>query len=998
MGVKLPAKRYKVTNNQTKNEQFMKNKALDILNFWLSCVREQDIQKTELSRDINAHQFIELGDEGRVVSNQRDSVKISISLDLAKLLRNQRKSLMLRNVNDTRPIFFFPLVEIKGKLSPLFFVDLSDYEKNILTSEESVAFDINPWSVDTKIGVVTDTFVRLGYDEDNINLDYSIIAFIEKLTGDYTLSFDIAMNSLLKMLEEDSAANGSPLKIINKGVLKYSDFSESTLIFKKDILTFIENRSLQENHVFQDFLYRTEDKSPSVEHFYLGSFQSQPLSSGQATALSIMNKKDESIVAVQGPPGTGKTTMLMSSMASEITQRAISLAKGEDVELRPILATSYTNKAVENIIELLEAKYPEEMAWALNINLGNREKRLLAVKRIKGTIKHLSEAQYSPSEYNNLKDILLSHEDLFESSQYNDDFDIAKIKNCLKYFEIDSESIQDGKDLFNAIYRIQGSSSSPSEVISKVKAYQFDLSKKKKEFAISFKTLKKEFDTYSHLIKKYQSIVPNVKQVLMSGRFYEGNFASVPNKLSKNKKGIISKLINFLSNIIGNEPKVKSTSSSLDLLYREVKLKKLVPRYTILKTIESMKSEYTELGRKIEEANEVIEELQNLADVSPTMRGHFRVDNAQVSKDLFDISLKFFLLNAIKNKSDIISTLKRWETHVDPNKEASAFSDLSDSMSKIGQVYPLFTSTLSSISNIVNMDDTYLLNEHLFSLSICDESGMVPVFCMPTLILRSLRLMIVGDQKQLSPVINIDQVRIDDFYKKYKVEDPYNLYHPLKASAFQRSAYCTSDKFSVTGNSVILDEHRRCLPDISSCFIDIAQYSGLLNKTDVSETKNNLFSKVFESAISSVHVDGDSGGRRNVNIAEIRKVKSILMKLKSEGVDITKQVGIITPFQNQSILLQSEVRNLVGHTFTNKKIGTIHAFQGTEFDIIIVSMVVYNDNFNVSFINNKPNMLNVAVSRARYRLVVVGDIKFLEKSEGNISKLLKHAQPNEDFY
>ena len=45
----------------------------------------------------------------------------------------------------------------------------------------------------------TDTFVRLGYDEDNINLDYSIIAFIEKLTGDYTLSFDIAMNSLLKM-------------------------------------------------------------------------------------------------------------------------------------------------------------------------------------------------------------------------------------------------------------------------------------------------------------------------------------------------------------------------------------------------------------------------------------------------------------------------------------------------------------------------------------------------------------------------------------------------------------------------------------------------------------------------------------------------------------------------------------------------------------------------------------------------------------------------------
>lgn len=92
--------------------------------------------------------------------------------------------------------------------------------------------------------------------------------------------------------------------------------------------------------------------------------------------------------------------------------------------------------------------------------------------------------------------------------------------------------------------------------------------------------------------------------------------------------------------------------------------------------------------------------------------------------------------------------------------------------------------------------------------------------------------------------------------------------------------------------------------------------------------------------------------------------------------NLTSQVGIITPYKLQEQLLQKEFAKRLKHTDIHKKIGTVHSFQGSEFEVIIFSSVVSKDS-SLNFINQDISMLNVAISRAKEHFIVVGDEKAL---------------------
>lgn len=974
------------------------NKIENILSFWLSCVREQDIQKTELHHDINPDQFISLENDDAVASNQRDSVKIDVSDKLHKILKNQKKSLVLRNNSDSRPVFFFPLIELKGRLSPLFFVDLTDYEKDILSDSNDKSFEINPWSIDTKIGVVTDTFVRLGYDEDHINLDDSIISFIESITGEFTLNFTIAMDALLNYISKDykEQNKGAGLPFFKTGVLKYSDFSDATLIFKKDLLSFIESEELRSEKVFKDFLYRIETKPEKVDTFYHGAFRPLPLSSGQADVLSILQKNDEAMVAVQGPPGTGKTFMIMSAIASQITQRAIAIAENKPFDSKPILATSFTNKAVENIEELMEEFYGDRIKNLIFLALGNKEKRALAANKLNNAIQFLSEEKFDSSLYKNIKSILKNHSVLFKSDDTNEGVMVERsaLSAFRDAFGIDFNDVSGADEFLEKLSSHLNVEPSLSFILREIKNKQFHLREKNKDLAIRHLRIKKSCKLYNEIIGKYKS--QDFKRLLMDERFYKKDHKdTLINCTPEEDVGVIHRILQWFAVMCGFKKKsgITKGQNELEKVKNHIKLKRLEPLYLLVRQAKEIQRESHNVTSMHNKLIRCIDKLESM-NLSENTSGpqNFRLKYAEVNHKLFDLSLQLIVQHALSKKEEILPIMKEWVSQIDPSKSVKVMEDAPSKIHSIGAVYPLITCTLSSISNILHADEPSFQYNKMFSLAICDEAGMVPIYCMPTLIIRSQKILVVGDQKQLSPVVAIDKNRIDEFYSRYKINDDDGLYHPLKASAFQRSSFCVNDSFKETGNSIILDEHRRCVTDISNCFIDIAQYSGLVNKTNINTHKEMLFNKTFESPLSFVDVKGEKSNRRNVNFSEIHKIKSILLTLKASGVDITKQVGIITPFQNQSICLQNELRELVNHTFSNKKIGTIHAFQGTEFDIIIISLVVFNDSFNVSFIDKKPNMLNVAVSRARYRVITVGDGDFLSTLSGNISKLLAHSE------
>ncbi len=79
-----------------------------------------------------------------------------------------------------------------------------------------------------------------------------------------------------------------------------------------------------------------------------------------------------------------------------------------------------------------------------------------------------------------------------------------------------------------------------------------------------------------------------------------------------------------------------------------------------------------------------------------------------------------------------------------------------------------------------------------------------------------------------------------------------------------------------------------------------------------------------------------------------------------------------------------------------KSVGTIHTFQGSEKKVIILSTKVCGTQDNINWINKRPNLLNVAVSRAKELFILVGNLYRLEK--GKLTRqLVEHIREYGDI-
>ena len=117
----------------------------------------------------------------------------------------------------------------------------------------------------------------------------------------------------------------------------------------------------------------------------------------------------------------------------------------------------------------------------------------------------------------------------------------------------------------------------------------------------------------------------------------------------------------------------------------------------------------------------------------------------------------------------------------------------------------------------------------------------------------------------------------------------------------------------------------------------------------------------------------------------------IVEKYRKEGKveTIEDMVGIITPFVGQKNSLKAALGK-AGFDVTQMKLGTVHALQGGERLIILFSMVYGQGDSGTMFFDrdNKPNMLNVAVSRAQDNFIVFANTKILDKKAKTPSGIL----------
>lgn len=128
---------------------------------------------------------------------------------------------------------------------------------------------------------------------------------------------------------------------------------------------------------------------------------------------------------------------------------------------------------------------------------------------------------------------------------------------------------------------------------------------------------------------------------------------------------------------------------------------------------------------------------------------------------------------------------------------------------------------------------------------------------------------------------------------------------------------------------------------------------------------------------------GESFGRINKEEAELtlQKLEAYYHKIGKERVlEERIDVGIISPYRAQVQYL----RRLIGKREFFKSyrhlisVNTVDGFQGQERDVILISLVRSNDEGQIGFLNDLRRM-NVAITRARMKLIILGDVDTLTK-------------------
>jgi regulator of nonsense transcripts 1 len=123
-----------------------------------------------------------------------------------------------------------------------------------------------------------------------------------------------------------------------------------------------------------------------------------------------------------------------------------------------------------------------------------------------------------------------------------------------------------------------------------------------------------------------------------------------------------------------------------------------------------------------------------------------------------------------------------------------------------------------------------------------------------------------------------------------------------------------------------------------------------------------------------------ASGTSYLNRTEASACEKIITRFFKAGV-LPSQIGIITPYEGQRSYIVSSMQtngSLRKELYKEIEVASVDAFQGREKDYIVLSCVRSNDHQGIGFLND-PRRLNVALTRAKFGVVILGNPKVLSK-------------------
>lgn len=272
---------------------------------------------------------------------------------------------------------------------------------------------------------------------------------------------------------------------------------------------------------------------------------------------------------------------------------------------------------------------------------------------------------------------------------------------------------------------------------------------------------------------------------------------------------------------------------------------------------------------------------------------------------------------------------------------------------------------------------TRLLADLEFDLVIVDEAGQISTPNLLVPLVRGRRAVLVGDHQQLPPYLD-DEVREwgDGLAREgaLSAAAAHEVGELLRRSAFERLYG------AVPGDHRVMLTVQRRMPREIGEFVSAAFYDGVLRTDHVGGSNDPIFTSPFamvDTADRPAAERGEKSGGRGEDGSRRGYVNALeadlVVRLVTGYARFYKDWAVIVPYRAQAERIRAGLaRTLGGGTEVADNVGTVDSFQGGERDLVVYAFTRSNARGEVGFLKEL-RRLNVAVSRARRQLVLVGD-------------------------
>jgi hypothetical protein len=745
----------------------------------------------------------------------------------------------------------------------------------------------------------------------------------------------------------------SRARVYAVGIVIDGTQAKTTWHLQRELETLVEGERARWKLTSPLGAYLTGQALPAGEAPQRGLFPGPALSASQRSAAEAFWGSDLS--AVQGPPGTGKTRLILHLCAEALVRQTEALLEGGSrAQIEQLLITSSNNRAVDNVIEPLDPGKGLALALRAGSRQSCEQQLLVQLRRTHSWLKRVADepALERSAQLAREKTLFLAQRDAIERLLEPRRAELSRASQRLK---LSRELALCAPD--------------PSEVTVAGLSLAH-----RQALLLALTPLEKRLQALSKLTES--APVPLAARALEAHykRTTKRALPAFTQALADAGLALEVPLPPRLTARASVEQQLEAWEDAAELgLARLGELREMLVRAA-------------SSAERALRAERLRAELAALASEPDRLAPGVQVPEA-LSRELFARAVAAREAWAGAHAEELVVALSTAVRVVEQERSVRAlFRSEPEAARALCRLFAIWGSTLLSLGNCFPAELGGIAR------LVIDEAGQCHPAHAVSALLRAEAALVIGDVHQLSPVIELGADDEKRLMRSCRLATSEELLLPYRVHADATvSSQSLADR-SVEARGKLTD-HFRCQAEIIRLSDELCEY-GLSVHTPRADRSQHA--PYLTSPVLLVDIPGEQARLAGswCNELELEETLTLVESLRNGGVQL-EEIAVITPYRGQleqlrrgfvqrRIALESspELADVEGARLGRSggvALGTVHRFQGGERSIVLFSSVVTHGS-SLAFLNARPNLLNVAISRAQHHFICLGHAAVLARA------------------